>query len=113
MDKLIDQYDRASSMDDIRRLATAMERRIYDNAAFIPAFEVPFYRFGFWRWIRWPKDFNVRLSTYAWQYGLEWIDEDIKKETLAARSAGKTFPPSIEVYDQWKRKADTPTKATP
>ncbi len=105
MDKLIDQYDRSTSMDDIRRLANEIETMVYENAAFIPAFKVPFYRFGYWRWIRWPKDFNVRLSEYAWTYGLEWIDEDIKKEALAAQAAGKSFAPSIEVYDQWKPKA--------
>ena len=41
MDKLIEQYDRTSSMDEIRRLATAIEIRIYEDAAFIPAHGCP------------------------------------------------------------------------
>jgi microcin C transport system substrate-binding protein len=102
MDKLIAAYDKAQSMDEIRRLALPLEQRVYDNAAFIPGFEMPFYRVGYWRWIKWPKDFNVRFSDSAGEYGLEWIDEDAKKETLEARDSGQTFPPEIKVYDQWK-----------
>ncbi|HXA80843.1 MAG TPA: extracellular solute-binding protein [Opitutaceae bacterium] len=101
-DKLIDAYDKAQTMDEIRRLAQQLEQGVHDNAAFIPAFKMPFYRVGYWRWIKWPKEFDVRLSQYSWQYGLEWIDEDAKKETLDARDSGKTFPPEIQVYDQWK-----------
>jgi microcin C transport system substrate-binding protein len=104
MDKLIDAYDRAQTMDEIRRLALQLEQRIYDNAAFIPAFEQPFYRAGYWRWIKWPEGFNVRFSIDEYPYagGLYWIDEDAKKETLNARNSGQTFPPEIKVYDQWK-----------
>jgi len=105
-DKLIAVYDKAQSMDEIRRLAQQLEQRVYDNAAFIPAFKMPFYRSGFWRWIKWPKDFNVRFSDGAGQYGLEWIDEAAKKETLDARNNGQAFPPEIKVYDQWKPKGE-------
>jgi len=104
IDALIKRYDRATTMDEIRDLATQLEIKIREQAVFVPGFEIPFYRAGFWRWIKWPKDFNVRLSQTAGEQGLEWIDEDAKKETLDARAAGKTFPPSVEVYDQWKRK---------
>lgn len=106
MDQLIDEYDHATNMDDIRRLAYQMEEMIRANAAFIPAFEIPFYRIGYWRWIRWPKDFNVRLSQTAGQYGLYWIDQDMKKATLAARASGQKFPPQILVFDQWKTKPE-------
>lgn len=104
IDALIKRYDRATSMDEIRQLATELEQKIRDHAVFVPGFEMPFYRVGFWRWIKWPKDFNVQLSESSGQFGLAWIDEDAKQETLAARSSGKTFPPFIHVYDQWKQK---------
>jgi microcin C transport system substrate-binding protein len=108
MDKVIAAYDKAQSMDEIRRLAQQLEQRVYDNAAFIPAFKMPFYRTGYWRWLKWPKKFNVRLSQDLEQdpdqYGLEWIDEAAKKETLDARDSGQTFPPEIKVFDQWKPK---------
>ncbi len=106
MDKLIDEYDHATNMDEVRRLARQLEEMVYHDASFIPAFEIPFYRLAFWRWIRWPQDFNVRFSLYAGQFGLEWIDPGIKQETLAARAAGGTFPPEVKVYDQWKQKAE-------
>ncbi len=104
IDALIKRYDRATSMDEIRDLATQLETRIREQAVFVPGFEMPFYRSGFWRWVKWPKDFNVRLSQAAMDQGLAWIDEDTKKETLDARASGKTFQPSITTYDQWKRK---------
>jgi microcin C transport system substrate-binding protein len=106
MDKLIDAYDKAESMDEIRSLAAKLEQKVYDNAAFIPAFKMPFYRAAYWRWIKWPKGFGVRsgqtLGEDTTQNGLYWIDEDAKKETLDARNSGQTFPPEIKVYDQWK-----------
>ena len=104
IDALIKRYDRATSMDEIRDLAARLETKIREQAVFVPGFEMPFYRSGFWRWIKWPKGFNVRLSQGSMDQGLAWIDEDTKKETLDARAANKTFPPSITVHDQWKRK---------
>jgi len=103
-DALIAKYDVATSMDEIRSLATQIETRIRDQGPFVPGFAISFYRSGFWRWIGFPKDFNVRMSDTSIQYGLNWIDEDAKKETLDARAAGRTYPPSIQVFDQWKHK---------
>ena len=104
IDALIKQYDHATSMDEIRRLATDLEQKIRDQAVFVPGFAMPSYRVGFWRWLKWPENFNVQLSERPGQFGLSWIDEDAKKETLAARASGQTFPPFIHVYDQWKPK---------
>ncbi len=36
------------------------------------------------------------------QFFVAWINEEMKKETLAAKKAGETFPPEINVYDQFK-----------
>ncbi len=104
MDKLIDAYDKAQTMDEIRRVAQQIEQKVYQNAAFIPAFKQPYYRDAYWRWVKWPPGFNVRFSVdeYARDSGLFWIDEAAKKETLDALSSGRTFPPEIKVYDQWK-----------
>lgn len=104
IDALIKRYDRATSIDEIRDLATQLETKIREQAVFVPGFEKPFYRTGYWRWMKWPAGFNVRMSEDPLQYGLAWIDEDVKKETLDARASGKPFPPSITTYDQWKRK---------
>lgn len=113
LDKLIDKYRKASTMDQIRKLAVKMETIVHHDAAFVPGFDMPFYRVGFWRWVRWPKGFNVRLSTGPGEFGLEWIDPKIKAETLAARAAGRTFPPVIKVYDQWRQKSEAVDSADP
>ena len=108
VDELITRYDKSTSMDEIRTLSTQIETKIRYDAVFVPGFAIPFIRTGYWRWVKWPKDFSVRLwesgTEMQIEYGLAWLDEDAKKETLNARAAGKTFPPSIEVYDKWKRK---------
>lgn len=113
LDKLIDQYRHATTMDQIRALATKIETIVHNDAAFVPGFEIPFYRVAFWRWIRWPEDFSVRFSLAPGQYGLDWLDPKIKQETLAARAAGRTFPPVIKVYDQWKHKPEPEDSGTP
>jgi len=74
----------------------------HDYGSFVPGFYQPFYRLGFWRWVRYPDFFNHKYSGSAGQYFVHWIDEDMKKETLAARKSGKTFEPSIRVYDQFR-----------
>ncbi len=106
LDKLISAYDRAETMDQIRPLAHAIELRIRYDAAFIPAFKVPFFRVGYWRWLKFPKAFATRQTSNSSDNiiadGLFWIDENAKRETLAARASGKTFPPVIKTYDQWK-----------
>jgi microcin C transport system substrate-binding protein len=106
LDRLIAAYDRATTMDQIRKLAYQIELRIRYDAAFIPAFEEPFFRVGYWRWLKFPKSFSTRQTSNSPDNliadGLFWIDENAKRETLAARASGKTFPPVIRTYDVWK-----------
>jgi microcin C transport system substrate-binding protein len=64
--------------------------------------DTKFYRVGSWRWVRWPDDFNVKRSELERDLHLYWIDEDLRRETKEAMKAGKTFPPVIKVYDQYK-----------
>lgn len=102
LDKLIDTYDRSNDIDAMRKMAFRMEEIIYDNAAFVPGFVIPSLRDGYWRWIKHPDDYNVKISTIWDEYFLYWIDQDMKKETLDARRSGKTFEPYIHTYDQYK-----------
>jgi microcin C transport system substrate-binding protein len=81
-----------------------MEHILYDDASFVPGFVIPFYRAAFWRWLRWPDGFNAKLTRSADEMYLGWIDEDMKKEVEEARKAGKTYPASIKVYDQYRNK---------
>jgi microcin C transport system substrate-binding protein len=33
---------------------------------------------------------------------LAWIEPDLKKEVQEARRSGKTYPPEIGIYDQYR-----------
>jgi microcin C transport system substrate-binding protein len=108
MDRLIDAYDTAPTMDDIRRLAQVLEKRIYDNAAFIPAFEYTYFRAAYWRWLKFPPTFATRESSspvgvQGFDYGLAWIDDQARPAVRAAAQGGQPLPPEIHVYEQWKQ----------
>ena len=101
MDQMIDRYVASSDRAEMIDLAHRMTQLHHDQASFVPAFVEPFYWHASWRWVRWPEDFNVRYSSYAEDAFVHWIDMDMKEATLAARRAGQTFPPQINVYDQY------------
>ena len=102
LDAMIEAYRASGDVDEMKRLAFAMEKLLYEDASFSPGFVVPFYRAAYWRWVRWPEGFNAKVSSTALELGLGWIDEDLKKEVIDARKSGKTYPPMIEVYDQYR-----------
>ena len=102
LDKLIEAYDKASSMEEIIRLAREIVRWLHDDAAFIPAFVEPFYRTAYWRWVRWPADFNVRVSR-DWEEYHSVLDRFRCAEGNArAMKAGREFPPVNRIYDQFR-----------
>lgn len=102
LDKLIDAYDKSDDAAAMVKMAHQMEEMIHEDAAFVPGFVQPFYRTATWRWVHYPEDFNVKISDSPGQFFLSWIDDKEREETLAARKAGKTFPPSVKTYDQYK-----------
>lgn len=103
LDRRIEAYDRADSMDQIKDLAGQIEQIIYDDAAWVNGWTMPFYRVGYWRWIKWPEKFNGMQSRDHEELWLMWIDQDAEKETRAAQKAGKTFPPQINSFEAYKR----------
>lgn len=105
LDKMINAYRKSDDAGEMRRLAFRMEEILYEDASFVPGFVQPFYRAAYWRWLRYPDDFNVKLSRGAGEYFLAWIDEDLKRETLEARKSGKAFEKVIQVYDQYAPKS--------
>jgi microcin C transport system substrate-binding protein len=102
LDRMIEQYRGSEDTDEMKRLAFEMEHVLYDDASFSPGFVSPFYRTGYWRWLRWPSDFNTKISRRSEEWYVSWIDQDVKKEVEDARKAGKTFPPMLETYDQYR-----------
>lgn len=104
IDDMITKYDKSEDLAEIKDLAWKLERAIHEQAAFIPAFKGPFYQCAYWRWLKWPKDFDVRTSRDYDETWAFWIDEDARKETMDAMQSGKTFPKEVTSYEKWRIK---------
>jgi microcin C transport system substrate-binding protein len=103
LDALILRYDRSRDKDEMVDLSHQMIQMIFDDSAYIPGFVQSYIRWGAWRWVKFPSWLNVREAQYAGQYGVHWIDEDVKQETLAARKEGKSFGRSDFTDTKWKQ----------
>jgi microcin C transport system substrate-binding protein len=101
LDKMIEAYRRSVDTEEMKRLAFGMEELLFEDASFVPGWVQPFYRTAFWRWIRYPDDFNVRLSRSSGEYYLAWIDLERKQETLNGKQNGVSFEPGVQVFDQY------------
>lgn len=104
MDTLSQTVRDAQTLDEIEKASHRALELIHRDAPWIPGYDVPFLRCGYWRWVQWPDDFNVKLTRDIESTYLYWIDEDIKKETLKAKREGRTFPEKNAVYDQYRKK---------
>ncbi|WOJ93359.1 ABC transporter substrate-binding protein [Congregibacter variabilis] len=102
MDNLIDQYRESQDKDEMVELSHRILNLHHDYASFSPGWYQPSLRLGHWRWMRYPDYFNHKFVSGTGELWVHWIDTDLKKEVLEARKSGKTFPPMINVYDQWK-----------
>lgn len=102
LDRLIEAYDKAETMPEIKRLAAEIEQIIYDDASWVNGWALPFYRFGYAPYIKWPEGFNVAQSRYAYEFMVHWIDQDEKAALTAARRTGKPLPVQILTFDQFK-----------
>lgn len=105
LDELIEKYDNSTDVEEMKQLAHRMEEIVHENASLVPGLYMPFYRLAYWRWIKWPEDFNVRQSESWEQWWLHWIDEEEKVATLkAVRRGEKLSDPVIRVFDDYKPK---------
>jgi microcin C transport system substrate-binding protein len=102
LDRRIEAYLASDSVEEMKRLAFEMEEILFEDGSFVPGFVIPFFRTAYWRWVRWPDDFNVKLASTATEMFLFWVDDAIREEALAARRRGETFPPVNRVYDQYR-----------
>ncbi len=104
LDALITRYDHATTLDEIKTLAVQIEELLHQDASWVNGWAQPFIRLGSWRWVKWPEGFNAMQARDAVEMFVFSIDPAAQEETLAARKAGRTFPPSIRVFDQYKQK---------
>ncbi|MFN0127134.1 MAG: ABC transporter substrate-binding protein [Verrucomicrobiales bacterium] len=102
LNALIEKYDRASSMEDIVRLAREIVAWLHEDAAFIPAFTEPFFRTAYWRWVKWPEGFQGKTARDADENMLFWIDTAERDATREALQRGESFPVQVHVFDQFR-----------
>ena len=107
MDKLCEDIRAATNVESLRRDAWAVQQLVHDEGLFIPALKSGYVRMGNWNWVKWPQtklyEFcapNVYLPTESYLY---WIDEDLKKDTLAAKKAGEKLPEKNHFYDLYRK----------
>lgn len=104
LDKLIDQQRKAPNEDEMQRLCWLIEEFVQNLGCQIPTYESPFYRYYHARWMRWPKDGNLKITREATDAFVWWIDEDIKAETLDAKREGRSFGETTRIFDQYRQK---------
>ncbi|MGC4015185.1 MAG: ABC transporter substrate-binding protein [Luteolibacter sp.] len=109
IDPILEENRNASSIQSVKDTSWKLEEIFNERAVWVPSFNRPFFRVGYWRWVRWPDNFNVRLTNEADTSHVHWIDTDIKEETLdAMKPPGRSFPEQNLIFDQYRQK--TPEK---
>ncbi|MDB6116565.1 MAG: ABC-type dipeptide transport system, periplasmic component [Verrucomicrobiaceae bacterium] len=103
LDAVIDKERVAPDEDTLQKLCWQLEQMIQDRACMVPTWETPYYSNFVWRWVRWPKEGNLKITRMATDAYVYWIDEDIKAETLKAMKEGKSFGEVSHVYDQYRQ----------
>jgi len=104
LDELIDQYRFSSDKEEMIELSREISRTLYEDAAWIPGWRKPWYRVGKWRWLRFPPDtFDYKTSRDFYDFGVFWVDQEMKKETREAMDEGETFPAVVKEYTTFKK----------
>jgi microcin C transport system substrate-binding protein len=103
IDPILRENRDSVSIESIVRTSYELEQIMHDRAVWVPGYDRPFFRLGYWRWVRWPEDFNVRLTNEPDTSHVHWIDTDIRKETEKAMREGRTFPEKNLIFDQYRK----------
>jgi len=108
VDPILEANRNARSRQVVKDTSWELEQIFHDRAVWIPAYKRPFYRLGYWRWVRWPDDFNVRVADEPEMSHVFWIDQEIKAETLEAMRTGGKFEEQYRVFDRYRSKTAKP-----
>ena len=95
LDQLIDQYVASDDAEVMKKLGHRIEEGVFEDACFVPGFVMPFYRWEAWRYIRFPEQFGIKLANEYEEYWVHWMDEDLKKQVLDAKKAGRALEPMV------------------
>ncbi len=104
IDRLIEAYVEAETMDEIKSLAEQIEQKTFDHAAWVNGWAVPFNRGAYWRYVKWPEGFNPANARETDEFMVHWVDSDERDEIERARRTGATYPNELQVFDQFKSK---------
>ncbi len=88
----------AATEQEMAEAQHRVQQLIADSAAWVPGWTTSYWRFAQWRWLRWPDTPECRFCPPRYYDPLDshlyWIDEELKRETLNARTEGTSFPES-------------------
>lgn len=105
-DALCDKVRNARTVEELHDAAVKLQNIIHDEGIFVPSYTTDFVRVGSWRWLRWPDCEETRFCPPIVYEPLDafvhWIDEDMKKETMAARRSGKSFEEVNRIFDDYR-----------
>ena len=103
IDEPIDAFRASTDEDEMKKLSFQIQRLVYNEASFVPAFRLPGYRIAHWPWLRFPAEFDVRSSDEPFTYGLFWLDTAQRDVDLADFKAGKVRgEPTTRIFDRWR-----------
>ena len=91
LNELINIYRKGKNELERIALVKKIEKRLYDLAPATVSYKAPFMRYGYWRWFQVPDSYATKTSEHIYDYGLFWVDEDLKKETKEAMRKGKVI----------------------
>lgn len=107
-DVLSEKVRTASTADELRDAAWKLQRIMHDEAIFVPGYSVDFVRIGSWRWVKWPDCPTTRFSPPVvydpHEVFVFWVDEEVKKETMAARRSGKSLGETTRTIEDYREK---------
>jgi microcin C transport system substrate-binding protein len=103
-DKILEANRNARSEEEVVSTSHRIEEIIHNEALFCPGWKKDFYRYAYWRWVKWPEKHNIRISDEPEMSYVFWIDEETKQETLQAMREGKKYPEVNRVYDDYRVK---------
>lgn len=105
LDKLIMKY--RNEFNDSKKAAMSREiqKMEYEQGAYIPTFMVPYFRGAYWRYWKFPKTPATKKSDTifgVFDYGLFWLDKDLKKELKKAKKNGKKYKIETSINKTFK-----------
>ena len=105
-DILSEKVRTSTTAAELKEAAWKLQRIMHDEAIFVPGYSVDFVRVGAWRWVKWPDCENTRFCPPIvydpHEVFVFWVDDEVKKETQAARRSGKVFPEVTKTIDVYR-----------